>query len=121
MSGEMAVGTLMPTVTRAGDRVHIVHSESSPPGRLTRLADRLAPVRPGEAVIVVGTSLSDSDAEEVCRHLMPALESSRDAHVRLLVLLMAEGANGCAGGFSVAQLICERWGLDVLAAAAVPS
>ncbi|MFJ6837923.1 hypothetical protein [Streptomyces sp. NPDC091209] len=105
------------TVTRAGERVHMVHAGSGPPDRLTRLARLLTPVRPGEAVVVVGMPLSDRDADEMCRYLAPALDAGRDAHVRLLVLLMAEGANGRTGRPSVAQLICERWGLDVLATA----
>ncbi|MER5698851.1 hypothetical protein ABT255_32645 [Streptomyces mirabilis] len=76
-------------VTRAGERVHLGHAGSVPPDRLTHLAGLLTPVRAGEAVVVVGTPLPDRDAEEVCRHLTPAVEAGRDAHVQLLVLLMA--------------------------------
>ncbi|MPY36576.1 hypothetical protein FNH09_36735 [Streptomyces adustus] len=107
----------MLTVTRTGEHVHLVHSGSRPPDRLRRLASRLTPVRPGEAVIAVGTPFPDVDAEELCHLLAPALESSLEAHVRLLVLLMAEGASGRANEFSVAELISEQWRLDVLATA----
>ncbi|MEV7320175.1 hypothetical protein [Streptomyces sp. NPDC093970] len=107
----------MPTATCVGERVHLVHGGYSPPDRLVRLCGLLTPVRQGEAVVVVGTPLPDGKAEEVCRRLRPAPDSGRDAQVRLLVLLMTQGANGRSGGGSVAQLICERWGLAVLAAA----
>ncbi|WP_331737554.1 hypothetical protein [Streptomyces sp. NBC_00019] len=106
-----------PTVSRAGDHIHLVHAGSRPPEWLTGLAGRLAPARPSEAVVVVGTPLHEDGAEGLCELLAPALDASRDAHVRLLLLVMSTGADETGGGPSAAGLICERWGLDVLATA----
>ncbi|MBE8478057.1 hypothetical protein [Streptomyces justiciae] len=106
-----------PTVSRAGDRIHLVHQGNRPPQWLTELAGRLSPARPGEAVVVVGAPLHDDGAEALCAWLAPSLESIRDAQVRLLTLVMSAGALESGGHPSAATLICERWGLDVLAAA----
>jgi hypothetical protein len=106
-----------PTVSRAGDRVHLVHAGDQPPRWLTELAGRLSPARPGEAVVVVGAPLHEDGAEALSAWLTPSLDSIRDAQVRLLTLVMSAGAHGAGGRPSAARTICERWGLDVLAAA----
>ncbi len=105
------------TVSRVGDHIHLVHTGSRPPEWLTELTERLAPARPNEAVFVVGAPLHEDGAESLCERLAPALDASRDAHVRLLLLVMSAGADETGGGRSAAGLICERWGLDVLATA----
>lgn len=109
--------TSTPTVSRAGDHVHLVHHGKRPPHWLTELAGRLSPARPGEAVVVVGAPLHEDGAEALCAWLAPSLDSVRDAQVRLLTLVMSGGALASGGHPSAAALICERWGLDVLAAA----
>ncbi|KUN18366.1 hypothetical protein AQJ23_39750 [Streptomyces antibioticus] len=106
-----------PTVSRAADRIHLVHTGNRPPRWLTELAGRLAPARPNEAVVVVGTPLYTESAEELCERLAPVLDASLDAHVRLLTLVMSAGAHESGGRPSAAALICRRWGLDVLATA----
>ncbi|MEU3795930.1 hypothetical protein [Streptomyces fructofermentans] len=45
------------------------------------------------------------------------LDEYRDADVRLVVLMMAEGANQDGEPQSLARLICERWEMDVIAPA----
>ena len=106
-----------PTVSRAGDHIHLVHHGKRPPHWLTELAGRLSPARQGEAVVVVGAPLHEDGAEALCAWLAPSLDSIRDAQVRLLTLVMSAGALESGGHPSAAALICERWGLDVLAAA----
>ncbi|MER7930554.1 hypothetical protein ABTY96_46860 [Streptomyces sp. NPDC096057] len=103
------------TVSPGGDHLHLVHAGNRPPLWLTRLADRLGPVRPHEAAVLVGVPAGE--AEELCRLLAPVLEASRDAQVRLLTLVMSEGADESGGRPSAARLICERWRYDVLATA----
>lgn len=105
------------TVSHTAEHLHLVHRGSLPPGWLTGLADRLTPTRPGEAVVLVGAPLPEDGVEGLCRRLAPTLEASRDAHVRLLLLLMSAGADETGDHPSAARLICERWGLDVLATA----
>ncbi|SNX88350.1 hypothetical protein SAMN06272735_8792 [Streptomyces sp. TLI_55] len=106
-----------PTVSRADDRIHLVHTGTRPPKWLTELAGRLSPARPSEALVVVGAPLDEDGAEALCEWLAPSLDSIRDAQVRLLTLVMSAGAHGAGGRPSAARVICERWGLDVLAAA----
>ncbi|MGV9936471.1 hypothetical protein [Streptomyces olivaceoviridis] len=105
------------TVTSVGEHLHLVHSGSSPPVWLTRLAGRLGPTRPNEAFVVVGVSSVEGGAEGLGRLLAPVLEASRDARVRLLTLVMSEGAHEAGDSPSAARLISERWGMDVLATA----
>ncbi|WEP00783.1 hypothetical protein A6P39_042180 (plasmid) [Streptomyces sp. FXJ1.172] len=105
------------TVSHAGEHMYLVHTGSRLPMWLTRLADRLSPTRPGEAVVLIGAPLDEDGVEGLCRRLAPVLEASRDARVRLLVLVMSEGADEAEGRPSAARLICERWGFDVLATA----
>ncbi|MFG2357818.1 hypothetical protein [Streptomyces sp. NPDC048521] len=105
------------TVTPVGEHLYLVHSGSRPPVWLTRLADRLGPTRPNEAVVVVGVPSVEDGAEGLGRLLAPALEASRDARVRLLTLVMSEGAHEAGDSPSAARLISERWGMDVLATA----
>lgn len=107
------------TVSRVGERVHVVHSGGTPAGWLAELAGRLVPARPNEVAVVVGVPLVGDGIEGLCRQLVPVLAASRDTHVRLLVLTMSGGAHESGGQPSAAQLICERWGLDVLATAGV--
>ncbi|MFF4354447.1 hypothetical protein [Streptomyces sp. NPDC001530] len=106
-----------PTVSRAGDHIHLVHNGNRPPQWLTELVGRLCPVRPGEAAVVVGAPLHEDGVEALCEWLAPSLDSVRDAQVRLLTLVMSAGAHGVGGRPSAARTICERWGLDVLAPA----
>ncbi len=106
-----------PTVTSVGQHLYLVHSGSRPPVRLTRLADRLGPTRPNEAVVVVGVPSVEDGAEGLGRLLAPALAAIRDAQVRLLTLVMSEGAHEADDSPSAARLISERWGMDVLATA----
>lgn len=110
-------GTAAPlTVSDAGERMHLVHAGDEPGGWLTELAVRLGPVRPGEAVVLVGTPLYETDRVDLCDLLAPVLEADKDAHVRLLLLVMSTGAEDCGSRPSAARLISERWGFDVLAA-----
>ncbi|MGW3461277.1 hypothetical protein ACWDE9_17555, partial [Streptomyces olivaceoviridis] len=81
------------TLTSVGEHLHLVHSGSRPPVWLTRLAGRLGPTRPNEAFVVVGVPSVEGGAEGLGRLLAPALEASRDARVRLLTLVMSEGAH----------------------------
>ncbi|MEV5176972.1 hypothetical protein AB0L10_39225 [Streptomyces flaveolus] len=105
------------TVTPVGEHLYLVHSGSRPPVWLTRLAGRLGPTRPNEAVVVVGVPSVEDGAEGLGRLLAPALEACRDAQVRLLTLVMSEGAHEAGDSPSPARLIIERWGMDVLATA----
>lgn len=109
--------TATAVVAHTGERVHVVHEEGVSPAWLTGLADRLTPARPGQAVVVVGMPLPKEPLEEVCRSLAPMFETNGGAQVRLLVLVMSEGANGSGEHPSVAQVMCERWNIDVLATA----
>ncbi|MFI2378009.1 hypothetical protein ACH5AO_23545 [Streptomyces sp. NPDC018964] len=104
------------TVSDAGERMHLVHADGAPGRWLTDLAGRLGPVRPGEAVLLVGTPLHGTDHGDLCDLLAPVLEADRDAHVRLLLLVMSTGAEDRGIRPSAARLIAERWGFDVLAA-----
>ncbi|MEU1268545.1 hypothetical protein [Streptomyces sp. NPDC005799] len=116
--GEAGPGATAPlTVFPGGERLHLVHTGSRPPLWLTRLADRLGPTRPNEAVVLVGAPVGAGGAEGLCGLLAPVLEADRDAHVRLLTLVMSEGADESEGHPSAARLICERWRYDVLATA----
>ncbi|MGW4671239.1 hypothetical protein [Streptomyces sp. NPDC004324] len=110
-------GTAPLTVSRAGERVHVVHTGSRPAGWLGELAGRLVPARPNETVVVVGAPSLGGGAEGLCRSLASVLDDCREGPVRLLVLVMSAGALGEGEQPSPAQLISERWGLDVLAAA----
>ncbi|MFF4903037.1 hypothetical protein [Streptomyces sp. NPDC001068] len=105
------------TVSPDGAHPHLVHTGSRPPLGLTRLADRLGPTRPNEAVVLVGAPVGEDGAEELCRLLTPVLDASPDTRPRLLTLVMSEGADEAGGRPSAARLICERWGYDVLAPA----
>ncbi len=113
-------GTAAPlTVSNAGARIHLVHAGDEPGPWLTGLAGRLGPVRPGEAVVLVGTPLDGTGLAELCDLLDPVLKPDRDAHVRLLLLVMSTGAEDSGSRRSAARLLSERWGFDVLAASGV--
>ncbi|MGW1259774.1 hypothetical protein ACWD5Q_32525 [Streptomyces sp. NPDC002513] len=101
------------TVSPADGYLHLVHTGSRPPLWLTRLTGRLGPARPNEAVVLVGTLLGEDGAEGLCRLLTPVLKARPEGHVRLLVLVMSEGADESGGRPSAARLICERWGYEV--------
>ncbi|MGW3461810.1 hypothetical protein ACWDE9_20420, partial [Streptomyces olivaceoviridis] len=105
------------TVSRAGERVHLVHTGSTPPRRLADIADWLGPARPEEAAVLVGASLGQDGVEGLCDLLAPVLQRFKDDDVRLLRLVMSAGADEAEGRPSTARLICERWELDVLATA----
>lgn len=114
-SGARAAGPL--TVTACGERVHLVHLGDRPPAPLKDVADRLGAAGEGEVAVVVGTSLGDGGADALCERLAPALDRSRKADIRVLRLVMSAGADEAGGRHSVARLLCERWGFDVLATA----
>ncbi|MGV9936477.1 hypothetical protein ACWDY4_39010 [Streptomyces olivaceoviridis] len=105
------------TVSRAGERVHLVHTGGTPPRRLADIADWLGPARPEEAAVLVGASLGEDGVEGLCDLLAPVLQRFKDDGVRLLRLVMSAGADEAEGRPSTARLICERWELDVLATA----
>ncbi|MEW2288547.1 hypothetical protein [Streptomyces sp. NPDC047841] len=105
------------TVSRAGERVHLVHTGSTPPRRLADIADWLGPARPEEAAVLVGAPLGEDGVEGLCDLLAPVLQRFKDDDVRLLRLVMSAGADEAEGRSSTARLICERWELDVLATA----
>ncbi|ALO99046.1 hypothetical protein SHL15_8078 [Streptomyces hygroscopicus subsp. limoneus] len=105
------------TVSRAGERVHLVHTGGIPPRRLADIADWLGPARPEEAAVLVGASLGEDGVEGLCDLLAPVLQRFKDDGVRLLRLVMSAGADEAEGRPSTARLICERWELDVLATA----
>ncbi|MFF5552954.1 hypothetical protein [Streptomyces olivaceoviridis] len=105
------------TVSRAGERVHLVHTGGTPPRRLADIADWLGPARPEEAAVLVGASLGEDGVEGLCDLLVPVLQRFKDDGVRLLRLVMSAGADEAEGRPSTARLICERWELDVLATA----
>ncbi|MFE1265669.1 hypothetical protein ACFW5X_34830 [Streptomyces albogriseolus] len=110
-------GTTVPVaVSTSDERIHLVHAGDRPEPWITELAGRLGPVRPGEAVVLVGADLEGTDGAALCDLLAPALESCKRAHVRLLLLVMSTGAEDGADHQSAARLISERWGFDVLAA-----
>ncbi|MGW0513176.1 hypothetical protein ACWD1W_28695 [Streptomyces olivaceoviridis] len=105
------------TVSRAGERVHLVHTGGTPPRRLADIADWLGPARPEEAAVLVGATLGEDGVEGLCDLLAPVLQRFKDDGVRLLRLVMSAGADEAEGRPSTARLICERWELDVLATA----
>nr|BFD87988.1 hypothetical protein StreXyl84_73890 [Streptomyces sp. Xyl84] len=114
-TGPRAAGPL--TVTTGGERVHLVHLGDRPPAPLKDVADCLGPAGEGEVAVVVGSSLGDGGADALCEQLAPALDKSRKADIRVLRLVMSAGADEAGGRPSVARLLCERWGFDVLATA----
>ncbi|MEV7077889.1 hypothetical protein AB0N88_04985 [Streptomyces sp. NPDC093516] len=95
----------------------MVHAGSEPPGWLIELANRMAPARSSEAAVLVGAPLPENGADGLCQLLAPAMVAIRNAHVRLMTLVMSAGAHDPGNRPSVARMICERWGLDVLAPA----
>lgn len=117
-AGRTGARTARPlTVTPGGERVHLVHLGDRPPASLIDLAGLLGPAGQDEVVVVVGSSLGDGGVDALCDELAPALEESRKADIRVLRLVMSAGADEAGGRHSAARLLCERWGLDVLATA----
>ncbi|MGW0876572.1 hypothetical protein ACWD3Z_39755 [Streptomyces sp. NPDC002740] len=105
------------TLSSVDKYVYLTHMGSKPPAWLARLSGQISRPRPTEVAVLVGTSLPEDGAEELCQLLAPVLDARRDTHIRLLSLVMAAGAREMGDRPSVARLICERWGLDVLATA----
>ncbi|MET7518942.1 hypothetical protein ABZS88_37015 [Streptomyces sp. NPDC005480] len=95
-------------VSHVDEHVHLVHTGGRPPEWLTGIADRLSPALPGEAVVLVGAPPPENGADGLCQLFAPTLEADRNAHIRLLLLVMTAGADASAGHASVARQICER-------------
>ncbi|GGS69662.1 hypothetical protein GCM10010238_67730 [Streptomyces griseoviridis] len=110
-------GTATPspfTVTPV-EGTYVVHREARFPERLADVATALRDDSEGRATLLVGTVPADDELDEFARRLAPVVGELSLRDVRLLVLVMSQGAVDRAAAPSPARRLCEDWGLEVVA------
>ncbi|MEU2228062.1 hypothetical protein [Streptomyces sp. NPDC018347] len=94
--------------------VHLVHREEDLPPALAQAAEALHDA-PGQATVLVGALPADEELDAFARALAPLVGGLRARGVRLLRLVMSQGALDRRAAPSPARRLCEDWGLEVIA------
>ncbi|MEQ6028274.1 hypothetical protein SOM70_37625 [Streptomyces salinarius] len=94
--------------------VHLVHREGELPETLAQAAETLLDT-PGQATVLVGALPADEELDAFTRTLAPLAGGLRARGVRLLRLVMSQGALDRRAAPSPARRLCEDWGLEVVA------
>ncbi|WP_331728134.1 hypothetical protein [Streptomyces sp. NBC_01176] len=94
--------------------VHLVHREEDLPEALAEAAEALHDA-PGQATVLVGALPADEELDAFARALAPLVGGLRARGVRLVRLVMSQGALDRRAAPSPARRLCEDWGLEVIA------